>query len=206
MAQEPLERLDLDARFAQVGRKAGSQRLDPVAVGALSAQLRMRVARLGRADGHRRVGIASRQPPRGWPREVPGGTQCGPQAGGEPRGAVLASLARLDAEQHPITCDIREREPDDCADAPASGRGGHQEDAVPGMLRTRDQALECLDAQDPWELRPPRPWGEVKVEAIPAPGLRRKALQPCSRLMAGTPRQAPLDQEAVQGGTHRLWT
>jgi hypothetical protein len=77
---------------------------------------------------------------------------------------------------------------------------------VPGMLRTRAQALECLDAQDPWALRPPRPWGEVAVEAIPAQGLRREELQPCSRLIAGTPRQAPLDQEVVEGGTNLLWT
>jgi hypothetical protein len=206
MAQEHLDRPDIDARFAQVGRKAVAQRMDTVAVGDLSAQLRMLGELLGRADGQRPVGIAPRQQPRSWPREVPGGTQCGQQAGGEERGAILAPFALLDADQHPITCDIRQREPDDFANAQASGRGGHQEDAVPGMLRTREQALECLDAPDPWELRPPRPWGKVEVEDIPVQGLRREELQPCSRLIAGTPRQAPLDQEVVQGGTNLLWT
>ena len=77
---------------------------------------------------------------------------------------------------------------------------------MPGILRTREQALEFLDAQDLWELRPPRPWGEVEVEDIPAQGLRIEAFQPCNRLIAGTPRQAPLDQEVVQVGTNLLWT
>jgi hypothetical protein len=206
MAQEPLDRPDIDAGFAQVGRTAVAQRLETVAVCDLSAPLRRRGALLRRAEGQRPVGIEARQQPRGWPLEVPGGTPCGQQAGGEPRRALLAPCARLDADPPPITCDSREREPDDGADAQASGLGGHQEDTVPGRLRTRAQALECRDAQDRWERRPPRPWGEVEGEDLPAQGLRREALQPCSRVMAGTPRQAPLDQEVVPGGPHLLWT
>jgi hypothetical protein len=77
---------------------------------------------------------------------------------------------------------------------------------VPGILRTREQALEFLDAQDPWELRPPRPWWEVEVEDIPAQGLRIEEFQPRSGLIAGTPCQAPLDEEVVQGGPNLLWT
>ena len=72
------------------------------------------------------------------------------------------------------------RQPDDFADAQASGIGGHQEDAVPRILRTREQALEFLDAQDLGELRPPRPWWEVEVEDIPAQGLRIEELQPAA--------------------------
>jgi hypothetical protein len=44
------------------------------------------------------------------------------------------------------------------------------------------------------------------VEDIPAKGLSLAELQPRSRLMAGTPRQAPLDEEMVQGGANLLWT
>jgi hypothetical protein len=197
MAQSHLDRPDIAARFEEVGRKAVAPRMDALAVRELRAPLRMRGNLLGRADGSRRVGSASRKQPRGWPIALPVGTQCGQQAAGEQRVAILAPCALLDADQLPITFDIRERAPDDFADAQASGRGGPQEDAVPRMLRTREQALEFLDAQDPWELRPPRPWRAVEVEDIPAQGLRREALQPCSRWMAGTPRQAPLDQEVV---------
>ena len=168
--------------------------------------LRVRGDVLRRTAGQRPVGIASRHQPRGWPGALPGGTPCGPQAGGEPRGTLRAPCAVLDTEQHPIPCALRAREPDDVADAQARGRGGHQEDPVPRMRCVRAQALECLEAQDPWELRSPRPWWEIEVEDIPAQGLRRDELQPCGRLRAGTPRQAPLDQEVVQVRAHRRWT
>ena len=128
------------------------------------------------------------------------------QAGGEERRALLASFARLDAEQQARTGDIRALEPDDFTDAPARGIRGHQEDAVPGILRRHQQALAFLDAQARRELRPPRPWGEVEAEDLPAQGLGREALQPRRRLLAGTPCQAPLDEEVGQGGTHLRWT
>ena len=51
---------------------------------------------------------------------------------------------------------------------------------MPGILRTREQALEFLNAQDPWELRPPRPWGEIEVEDIPAQGFRIEEFQPAA--------------------------
>jgi hypothetical protein len=174
--------------FEQVSRDTMAERMDALAVRDPSALLRMRGDLLGRADVHRRVRIESRKQPRGWPVAFPVGAQCGQQPDGEQGGAILAPFALLDAEQHPITCDICELEPDDFADAQASGRGGHQEDAVPGILGTCKQTLEFLDAQDPWELRPPRPWGEVEAEDIPAQGLRREELEPCGRLIAGTPR------------------
>ena len=44
------------------------------------------------------------------------------------------------------------------------------------------------------------------MEDIPAQGLGREELQPCGRLIAGTPRQAPLDEEVVQVRTNLLWT
>jgi hypothetical protein len=43
------------------------------------------------------------------------------------------------------------------------------------------------------------------VDDIPPQGLRREELQPCGRLIAGTPRQAPLDEEVVQRRTNLLW-
>jgi hypothetical protein len=67
------------------------------------------------------------------------------------------------------------------------------------------KALEFLDAQHLWELRPPRPWWEVEVEDIPPQGPGREELQPCGCLIAGTLRQAPLDQEMVQVRTNLLW-
>ena len=44
------------------------------------------------------------------------------------------------------------------------------------------------------------------MEDIPAQGRGRNVLQPRRGLMAGTPRQAPLDEEMGQGGTHLFWT
>ena len=44
------------------------------------------------------------------------------------------------------------------------------------------------------------------MEDLPTQGLGREELPSCSRLMAGTPRQAPLDEEVGQVGTNLLWT
>ena len=106
--------------------------------------------------------------------------------GGEPRGTVLAPLAWLDADQPPIPGESRAREPDDCADAQARGIGGIRRTRCLGCLafvHTRWSA----SLQDPWERRSPWAWWESEVEDSPAQGLRREELQPCSRLMAGTP-------------------
>jgi hypothetical protein len=48
---------------------------------------------------------------------VPVGAQFGQQTRGEQGVAILAPFALLDADEHPITFDIRELEPDDFADA-----------------------------------------------------------------------------------------
>ena len=117
MAQEPLDRPDIDARFAQVGRQTVVQCRDTLAVCDLSALLRMIGDLLRRADGHRQLGIASRQQPWGWPVKLPGGQPCGQQAGGEESVAILAAFPLLDAEQSALTCAIRELQPDDCTDA-----------------------------------------------------------------------------------------
>jgi len=77
---------------------------------------------------------------------------------------------------------------------------------VPRIFGAREQALEFLDAQHLWELRPSRPWGEVEVEDIPTQGLGIEELEPRSRLIAGTPRQAPFGQEVVQVRPNLLWT
>ena len=206
MAQQHLDRPDIGPGLEQVGRETMAERMDALAVRDPSALLRMIIDLLGRADGHRRVRIEARKQPRGWPVAFPVGAQFGQQPDGEQGVAILAPFALLDTEQHPITFDICELEPDDFADAQASGIGGHQEDAVPGILGTCEQTLEFLDAQDPWELRPPSTWREVEVEDIPAQGLRIEELQPCGRLIARTPRQAPLDEEVVQVRTNLLWT
>ena len=112
----------------------------------------------------------------------------------------------LDADEHPITFDIRKPQPDDFADAQARGLGGHQEDAVSRIFGACEQALEFLDAQHLWELRPPCPWGEVEVEDIPTERLGIEELEPRSRLIAGTPRQAPFGQEVVQVRPNLLGT
>jgi hypothetical protein len=77
---------------------------------------------------------------------------------------------------------------------------------VPRIFCAREQALEFLDAQHLWELRQPCPWGEGEGEDIPTESLGREELAPRSRLLAGTPRQAPFGQEVVQVRTTLLWT
>jgi hypothetical protein len=205
VAQQHLDRPDVGPGFEQVRRATRAERMDAWAGWNPRALLRMIGDLWGRADGHRHVRIETRQQPRGWPVAWPVGAQCGQQTGREQGGAILPPCALFDAEPPAITCDIREPQPDDFANAQASGIRGHQEDAVPRMLRMREQALECRDAQDSWELRPSRPWWEVAVEDIPPQGLRREELPPCGRLMAGTPRPAPRDEEVVQRCTHWLW-
>jgi hypothetical protein len=206
MAQQHLDRPDIDARFEQVGRKTVAQRMDAVAMRDPRALLRMLGDLLGRADGHRPLGIASWKHPGGWPVQVPVGAQFRQQAGGEERIAILAAFALLDAEQPALTFAIRELQPHDVTDAQARGIRSQQEDAVPGILRMREQPLEFLDAQNLWQLRGSRPRWEVEVEDIPAQGLGIEELQPSRGLIAGTPGQAPLDEEVGQVGTNLLWT
>ena len=108
MAQQHLDRPDVDPGFEQVGRETMAQRMDAVAVRDPRGPLRVRGDFLGRADGHRRVGIEARKQPRGWPVALPVGAQFGQQAGREQRGAILPPFALLDAEQQALTFDIRE--------------------------------------------------------------------------------------------------
>jgi hypothetical protein len=152
LAQEHLDRPDIDTRFEQVGRTTVAQRMDPVAVRDPSALLRMIVDLLGRTDGHRHVGIEPRTQPGRWPIACPVGAQFGSQTGREQGGAILPPFALFDAEQHALTVDIRAPQPDDGTDTQASGIGGHQEDAMPRMPRRREQALEFLEAQDVGEV------------------------------------------------------
>jgi hypothetical protein len=152
MAQEHLDRPDIDARFEQVGRTTVAQRMDTVAVRDPCALLRMIVDLLGRAAGHRLLGIEPRKQPGGWPVEAPVGAQLAQQTGGEQRIAILAAFPLLDAEQQALTFDIRELQPHDLTDAQAGGIRGHQEDAVPGILRLCEQALKFLNAQNLGEL------------------------------------------------------
>jgi hypothetical protein len=152
MTQEHLDRPDIDTRFEQVGRNTVAQRMHTMAVRDPRTLLRMLVDLLRRADGPRLLGSESRQQPRGWPVEAPGGAQLGQQPGGEQRRAILAAFPLLDAEQPALTFHIRELQPHDFTDAQAGGIRGHQEDTVPGILRRCEQALEFLDAQELGEL------------------------------------------------------
>ena len=92
MAQEHLDRPDIDARFEQVGRKTVAQRMDTLAVRDPRALLDMIVDLLGRADGHRPLGIEARKQPGGWPVEAPVGAQLAQQTGGEQRIAILTAF------------------------------------------------------------------------------------------------------------------
>jgi hypothetical protein len=148
MPHEHLERPAIDTRCEQVGRTTVAQRRHTRAVRAPRALLRMIVDFLRRADGPRRLGIASRQQPGGWSVEAPVGAQLGQQTGGEPRLALLAAFPLRDAEQHALTFHSRELPPHDFTNAQACGIRGHQADTVPGILRLCDQALEFLEAQD----------------------------------------------------------
>jgi hypothetical protein len=61
MAQEHLDRPDIDARCEQVGRNTVVEGMDPVAVRDPHAPLRMIGDLLRRAAGHRQLGIATRK-------------------------------------------------------------------------------------------------------------------------------------------------
>ena len=164
--------------------------------------LRVRGDVLRRADGQRPGGSAARTQPRGWPVALPVGPQCGQQAGASRverswrpwPGSTRISLRSLARAVRVSRTTALTRRP-----------GG-------GIRRTR--CLGCLafvhtrwsaSLQDPWERRSPWAWWESEVEDSPAQGLRREELQPCSRLMAGTPRPAPLDEAGVQVRPHLLW-
>ena len=94
MAQQPLDRPDVDTRFEQVGGTTVAQRMDPWAVRDPRALLRMIGELLGRADGHRPLGSASRQQPWSRPVALPVGAERGEQAGGEQGRAILADDAQ----------------------------------------------------------------------------------------------------------------
>ena len=83
MAQQHLDRPDVDASFEQVRRETMAERMETLAVRDPRALLRMIGDFLGCADGHRRVRIKSREQPRGGPVAFPVGAQCGQQPGRE---------------------------------------------------------------------------------------------------------------------------
>ena len=93
MAEQHLDRPDVDPRFKEVRRETMAERLETVAVGDPRGPLGVRGDFLGRADGHRCMGIEAGKQPRGGPVKVPIGAQCGQEAGGEQRVAILASFA-----------------------------------------------------------------------------------------------------------------
>ena len=199
LPQHHRDRPDIDPRCKQVRRTTMAPGMDAVAGRDPRGPLRVRGDFLGRADGQRRVGIEARQHPRGWPGECPGGAQCGQEAGGEQRGAILAPFALLDTDQPARTFEVRELQADDFTDTQACGIGRHQEDTVPGVLGTRAPTLECLDAQNLWELRPPRARREVQIQRLPPQGLGREKSEPTGHLVAGTPGAVAVDQPMVQG-------
>ena len=108
VAQHHLDRPDVGPRFEHVSRATMAQRMDALAVRDPSALLRVVGDCLGRADGQRLVGIASRQQPRGWPVALPVGAQCGQQAGRAQGRAILPPCTLLDAEKQAIPCAIRQ--------------------------------------------------------------------------------------------------
>jgi hypothetical protein len=173
-----------------------------VAVCAPRGPLGVRGDGLRRAAGHGPRGIEARPAPRRGPGALPGGAPCGQPA----RGALLAPLALLDADEPPSTVAIRALQPDDCAAAQARGLGGPQEDAVPRLFGARAQALACLDAPPLGARRPSRPWGAVEGADIPTQGLGRAEREPRRRLRAGTPRPAPCGPEVGPGRPPLLWT
>jgi hypothetical protein len=60
-----------------------AKRMDAVAVRNPRTLLRIIVDFLGRADGHRHVGIKTWKQPGRWPVASPVGAQCGQQTGRE---------------------------------------------------------------------------------------------------------------------------
>ena len=117
MAQQHLDRPDVDSGFEQVRRETMAERMDAVAMRDPRGLLGVIGDFLGGANGHWPAGIKSRKSPRSWPVEVPVGAQCGQQARGKQGGAILPPFTLLDADEQTITCDIGALQPDDFADA-----------------------------------------------------------------------------------------
>ena len=67
-----------------------------------------------------------------------------------------------------------------------------------GMLRVGKETVQCLDAQDAGQLRPPRARWQVEMEGIPTEGLGGEELQATGHLGTGTPRQVPFDEPRVE--------
>jgi hypothetical protein len=200
--QPQLDRPDSAPRFPQVRRDTMPEGMDAMTVRDSCGPLRVLGDFLGGANGHWRVGIEARKHPRGRPVEVPRGAQCGQEAGGEPCGASLAPFALLDPDQPALTCKVRELQADNFTNAQTSGRGGHQEDAVPRVRGTGEQARECRDAQDLGELRQRRARRQVQRQRLPPQGLGREQAEPAGHLVTGTPGAVAVDQHMVQGAAH----
>jgi hypothetical protein len=200
--QQPLDRPDIAARCQPVGRQAMAQGVAAVAVREACGPLRVLGDVLGGAHGHRRVGSAPRKPPRRWPVELPIGAQCGQEARGEQRGAILAAFARLAPAQPARTFQVRALQTDDCTAAQARGLGRHQEDTGSRGLGTQEEAREGRDAQALGALRQPRARREVQRQGLPAQGLGREKAEPTGSVVTGTPGAVAVDEHMGPVAAH----
>lgn len=197
MAEQEVDSAQVPPGCQEMGRKAVPQGMDAFAVGDTSSALGMVVELLRGGDRPRLGSVFAGNEPRRRAVEVPVGPQFGEETNGQEGGAVLASLALIDADAQAITFEVGELESHDFPDAPARGRGGHEQGPRPRVGGAREQALECFDTHQGGQEPPSRAWGQVEAERIPAEGCDIEKLEPPGCLVPGTPRAVAFDKSMV---------
>lgn len=206
VSKEKRDGAGVDSRFESRGGKALAQGMETFAVREGGGLLGVGGAPLGSPERPRvGEGLPWKYPP-WWTVQLPIGSQCGQQAGGQERRAVLTSCALMNPQQHAVPCDVRQLQRDDRTDPQTGGGGRHQEGAGFGVTGTGDEALEFLRAQDVWQRGPSRARGQGELAGSPAERSGREALESTGHLVAGTPRQVAFDQQLRPGGVELLRT
>ena len=73
---------------------------------------------------------------------------------------------------------------------------------MPRGLGAREQALECLDAQDLGQLRQRRPRRQVQIQRLPPERLGREKAPATGHLVPGTPGAVAVNQQMGQGAAN----
>ena len=142
---------------------------------------------LDRGDGERRLGGPPGEEPLWRPVGLPVGAELPQKRGREGDVAVLAALARLDAEDHPLAVDVLDAEVECLGDAQAGGVDRLEEGAVLEEPHSRQDPRDLYHAEDHGELLGALGEGEVLDREGPAECLPVEEAQGADGLVEGGP-------------------
>ncbi len=202
VAEEALDRVQVDAGFEQRRRTRMAQRVNPAWLHEARAPFRRLVRPLETGRIHRPITAARGKEPLDRPMDLPVSPQGVQQGRGEHGVPVLPAFALLDADRHPRRVDVGDPEMDHLVEPQAGGVGRHEHRPVFEIRRVGDQPLHVLPAEQRRELA--RLSHRRNPEGRPVT-LQRRVIEERQRMhddVAGTPRSVAIPNQMQQVRLH----